>query len=99
MTPTLPPLPEFSHPPVSEMVLGLQFERLEKLGVVHLGLAWQEFRHRYPRVEQHAPLPPTFERFDVRASRPSRINLELTPGQLLPRLWFLAENGRQLLQV
>ncbi|MFN8575140.1 MAG: TIGR04255 family protein [Gemmatimonadaceae bacterium] len=99
MTSPLSPLPEYTQPPVSEMVLGVQFEPPEKLGVVHLGLAWQEFRNRYPRVEQQPPLPPAFERFDLRPPRPVRINLELVTGQLLPRLWFITEDGRRLLQV
>lgn len=81
------------------MVLGVQFEPLEKLRHVHLGLLWQEFRERYPLVQEHPPLSASFERFGDERKRPSRIEVELAVEPIIPRLWFISGNGRRLVQV
>lgn len=91
------PLPEYSSPPVAEVVLALAFEELVGFSAGHLGLLWDRFRTSYPRVEDHPPLD---------------LHVEIDPGgdqmqkppsiefltKLRVRCWFLNPDGTQLIQ-
>ena len=48
MTSRSPDLPDFGNPPVTEVVLGVQFGTLDRLLAPHLGLVWTEFRDQFP---------------------------------------------------
>ena len=100
MTAPGPALPQFSAPPVSEVVLGVQFEPLEKLRTPQLGLAWQRFRDRFPTVEEKAPLDPMID--EVGGAAPPfavRIQLEPVDAPPAPRLWFISNDNTRLLQL
>jgi uncharacterized protein (TIGR04255 family) len=62
-----------------------------------LGLLWERYRARYPRVEQQPPLSPIREQFE---SKPLSISFSLEGGVFpMPRLWFLNAHGTRLIQV
>ncbi len=90
-------LPEFRKPPLAETVLSLQFEPLPGLTTAHVGLLWEWFRQQFPVIEEHAPLPPVFEKF----GHPSPLQVEVTFDERppVPRVWFLNEAGSELIQV
>lgn len=92
------PLPAFSAPPVTEVVVSVQFDTLPKLAIPQLGLLWQRFRPQYPRTEQHPPLAPIVERLGVRGVM-NQVRFEFLDGGPGVRLWFLNEQGDQLVQV
>ena len=93
------PLPEFDSPPVTEVALSVQFEKLDSLGVPQLGYVWQMFRDRFPQTEGKPPLEPTFEQFGPHPGRPPSVRLQLMETLPQPRLWFLNESGTELVQV
>ena len=66
---------------------------------VHLGLLWQEFRDRYPRVEEQSPLHPTFETFPGTDQPAMNVRFEVLDVPPVPRVWFLDESGARLIQV
>src|SRR4051812_7153289 len=90
-------LPDFRKPPVAETVLSLQFDPIERLTTVHVGLLWQQFRDQFPLIEEHPPLRPTFEKFEP----PSPVQVEVTVEDKLPapRVWFLNRPKSELIQV
>ena len=91
-------LPSFSDPPVTEVVVSVQFDPLPALDVVRLGLMWERFQNKYPAVAQKAPLAPVIERLGVR--RPiDHVQIEFQQELVVPRLWFVSEQGNDLLQV
>lgn len=92
-------LPEFERPPLVEVVLGVQFEPLERLRVVHLGLLWQDFRDRFPRTEEQVPLEPAVELFG--ATRPTQPLVRFTVRERppVPRVWLLSHSGTELIQI
>jgi uncharacterized protein (TIGR04255 family) len=92
--------PEFDHPPVIEVALSVQFKRLEHLRSAHLGSFWAKFQHRFPRTEDHAPLEPSFEKFDQSRNQP-KLGVEVRAFDVppLPRAWFLNEGGTELIQI
>ncbi|MFO7907046.1 MAG: TIGR04255 family protein [Planctomycetota bacterium] len=92
------PLPEFQKPPVTEVVLGVQFEKLRSLQTPQLGYVWHSFRERFPQTEEQAPLDTVIERFGPQKDRRST-RLELSSVPPCPRLWFLNKSGTELVQV
>lgn len=91
-------LPSYQNPPVVEVVASIQFEPLPNLNVAYLGLLWQRFRKTFPKVEQKPPIAPVVERLGVRAPL-NQIQLQLSDGIDVPRLWFVNDAGDELVQV
>ena len=92
-------LPEFSDPPVVEVALSVQFDPLLSLHAPQLGLLWQGLRDRFPRIEEHPPLEPVVETFGTLPTGESRVRVEVMQRLPVPRVWFLNEQGTELIQV
>lgn len=92
------PLPDFTNPPVIETVLSVQFEPISNLQVPQIGILWERFRESYPYTEQHPPLDPSFEYFDVKPTK-ARAKLEVLNSFPVPRCWFLNESRSELVQI
>ncbi|MFL6799244.1 MAG: TIGR04255 family protein [Xanthobacteraceae bacterium] len=92
-------LPDFERPPVTEVILSLQFGALEKLKSYHIGLLWTLFRNEYPNISEQSTIEPVFETFGKVASDGLSVRLEqfLTPP--LPRYWLEKNGEPDLLQV
>jgi len=90
-------LPDFRKPPVAETVLSLQFEPLGQLTAAHLGLLWQRFRSELPEVEEHPPLRPVIEKFELPS--PAQVDVTIEEKLPVPRLWFLNAPKTELIQV
>ncbi|MDP6557885.1 MAG: TIGR04255 family protein [Pirellulaceae bacterium] len=91
------PLPEFENPPVVEVALSVQFDRLD-VTTVQLGTVWQRFRDRFARVEEKLELDAAFERFGPPEKKVPGVRFEVG-GLPTPRLWFIDESGSELVQV
>lgn len=91
-------LPDFESPPVVEVVLGVQFDRIADFQTIHAGRLWEIFRADFPLVQEQAPLPTSVETFGTKPETNS-LTLELVSGpQPFPRLWFLRNDQTQLVQ-
>jgi uncharacterized protein (TIGR04255 family) len=90
-------LPEYRHPPVKEVVLGVHFDALSRLGGPHIGLLWQEFRSLYGKVEEASPLVFHVERFGLGVP-PDPPRIELIDS-ISPRIWLVNESETELLQI
>ena len=92
-------LPDFEDPPVTEVALAVQFESLTALRTPQVGLLWNDFRVRFPQIEEHAPLDPIVERFGEVKPPKVGVRLEMMQKPPVPRCWFLNENGTELIQI
>jgi uncharacterized protein (TIGR04255 family) len=90
-------LPEYDKPPVTEVVLGVQFRELEGLRTAHTGLYWQTIRKDYPQILDQVPLSPVLELFDEPV--PPGPSVRFAPLPPLRRCWFLDASGNRLVQV
>jgi len=89
----------FGAPPVTEVALSIQFSSLPGLRLPETLLFWSEvLRDRFPRVEEHPTLPPTFETFDATPVQPE-IRVEMLHGVPPRRMWFINDAGTELLQI
>ena len=83
----------FDSPPVNEVVIATFFDPPPAdLRNEHIGLFWGEIRDRFPVVQQRRPtaIPDSLTR-DAGMDNP-----EIFP---MPRYWFVAEDGINLIQV
>lgn len=82
--------PTFATPPIIELVLGVQFSKLERLTAGHYGLFWKSLGSDWPESSDRLPLEDQFELFDA------------SPGSRLPvfqlRLEPLASPGRLMIE-
>lgn len=91
-------LPEFAHPPVIEVVMGVQFQRLDRMLAPHIGKFWQLVEGDYPRCSENPPIIEQVEDF----SRPGIIHphrLEFSSSPDLPRVFLEDVSGQWLLQL
>ena len=91
-------LPDFSRPPVVEVVLSVQFEPLEALRSAHVGLLWSQFREGFPKLEEHGQIAHAVETFDEKHPAP-KVKLKVADTPSVSRSWFLNEDQTELIQV
>jgi uncharacterized protein (TIGR04255 family) len=91
-------LPDFTNPPLNEVVLSIQFAPLVGLKSVHIGLFWERVRSEYPNVTEQAPIQAAFETFGIPAPVPA-LQIETLMNLPLPRYWFERPNAPDLLQI
>ncbi len=89
-------LPEFTRPPLVEVVVSVQFESLKGYQQVWARPIWELFKDRFGTVQEQLPLPPTFETFG--APVPPVINFDFIQKPIQTRLWFLNHDQTELLQ-
>jgi uncharacterized protein (TIGR04255 family) len=91
-------LPEFDDPPVTEVVLAVQFEPLEELHSIHLGGIWSEFRDNFPGFQEHPPLERITEIFGAQITRRPGVRFEVMERPPFPRVWFISQDETHLIQ-
>jgi len=92
-------LPEFEHPPVVEVALGVQFEPVPKLDGPWIARFWfEEAQERFPQWIEAPALPPTIEWFGI-PGQPRGVMFRLGPGAFANRAVFQDEPQTGLLQL
>lgn len=92
-------LPDFARPPLTEVAIGVQFDSIANFLSPHLGLIWQRFRDEFPLLEEHPPLPPSFETFGPNPQFMPAINFQVLTGIQTPRAFFVDATRTRLLQI
>lgn len=90
-------LPDYSSPPLDEVVLGIQFVPAQGYQQIRAGEVWALYKSDFPHVEECPPIPPSFETFGVPPGGPF-FNFGLVSGALHDRFWFLSPEKSQLIQ-
>jgi uncharacterized protein (TIGR04255 family) len=98
----MPHEPRFSlsRPPLVEVVVGVQFNSLARLGAGRLGAFWREIADEWPVVDDAPALPPQFEQFGDENALPffPDLRFHLVPK---PELRLQARNnaGDRMVQI
>ena len=92
------PLPDYTRPPVIEVVYGLQFAPLLDLRTPLIGVLWQRIMQEYPKYKEMPVLAPVSERFDQFVPT-EQASVELLDRPPLPRLFFLDASENWVMQV
>jgi uncharacterized protein (TIGR04255 family) len=68
--------------------------------VGHLGLIWERFKAKFPRVQQQMTLPHTIERKGAQSPPFGMPTITLmAAANQIPRLWMISEDDSELVQV
>ncbi len=89
-------LPDFSDPPLNEVVLGVQFAQPKGYHQLLAGDVWNLFREVYPVPQELQAIPPAFEMFGL--PQPGIGAFSFTTGAVHDRFWFKKLNGDELIQ-
>ncbi len=89
-------LPDFRDPPLSEVVLGVQFSPATGYSQIRAGEVWALFKSAFPEIEEQPALPPSFEVFGL--PQAAQMNLGFITGPSHDRFWFLAPSREELIQ-
>lgn len=90
-----PSSPSFDAPPVSEAVLGIEFDPIDELGAIRLAqIASLWSPSSYPKIKEVPGIPPLPQTGDV---PPPAFALHMGPTP--PRLWLLSDDESDLLQL
>lgn len=90
-------LPDFSDPPLVEVVLGVQFAPVPRYASVHSKGVWELFKNEFPKIAEHSILEPQFETFGG-ANVQSGPRIQLSGAPIGSRLWFVSSDENNLLQ-
>jgi len=87
-------LPDFANPPVIEVACGVQFRPIAGLRGMALAPLYNQWRERFPTVQEQPPLPP------MEASTVGGPGVQIFLGNSPDvRLWFIDESGREVIQI
>ena len=92
-------LPKYRRPPLVEVVLGVQFEKLKEWNSLDACGIRDVFRSEFPNYEEHPPLEPRFETFGGLRPTAPKLSLKLAPQVIKPRLWLTSSDGSHLVQI
>jgi uncharacterized protein (TIGR04255 family) len=91
-------LPSFEHPPVSEVALSVQFDKLPSLRAFQLAALWKHFSEQFPKVEEHPPLLPVVEQLKL-GPQTGRIEFSMVNLPNVSRYFFITKAGNELIQI
>ena len=89
--------PNYTKPPVSETILGVQFDWLPLLMNAHLGAFWRSLGEDWPNPTDAPALDPQFERFGEPNWQPIRLQLKLADSSF--RMQIKNAAGNRMIQV
>jgi len=81
-------LPDYSKPPLAEVVMGVKFRPLPGIKVPHYGLFWGNVKNEFPTC-QNAPVLGDLAGLEENE----------TGGLPIPRVWLINEGGDYLIQL
>jgi uncharacterized protein (TIGR04255 family) len=90
-------LPDYTDPPLSEVVLGVQFAPAAGYRQILAGDVWKLFKRNFPTVEEVMPLAPIFETFGPLPSS-GMLNVNIMGRPQHNRFWFLTDRKDELIQ-
>lgn len=90
-------LPDYSNPPLDEVVVGVQFDPPPMYTSVLAQDVWKLFSDEFPKVQELPRLSPQFEVFGRQGGRTGP-QFEFGHGPIRGRLWFVSQNDSHLIQ-
>ena len=87
-------LPEFTKPPITEVVSSITFNKLSSFLSPHVGQLWERYRSDFPDCRDLPPLAVVIESPDPAGLR----SFEYSDVPPLPRSWFISRDQTNLIQ-
>ncbi|HXY56975.1 MAG TPA: TIGR04255 family protein [Methylocystis sp.] len=90
-------LPDYTNPPLTEVVLGVQFAPATGYQQIRAGEVWRLYQSEFPFVEEQQPLAPAFESFGL-PFQANAVAFGLVAGAVHDRFWFVSRERDELIQ-
>ena len=90
-------LPNFSNPPLDEVVLGVQFDPCPNYSSIFAKDVWELYCEEFPSTAEHQALSPQFEVFGGHNPQ-SGFQVNFGQAPVRSRLWFISKEQNHLLQ-
>lgn len=90
-------LPDFTDPPLDEVVVGVQFAPVPSYASVDVRDVWELYKTEFPKVQEQPLLHPQFETFGGANLQPS-FQFQVGSPPVGSRLWFISDQENHLLQ-
>lgn len=90
-------LPDFTDPPLDEVVLGVQFAPIPSYSSVFARDVWGLFKKEFPKVQEQLLLDPQFETFGGANIQPD-FRFQVSAPPIGSRLWFVSKEENHLVQ-
>lgn len=91
-------LPKFDKPPVTEMVIGVEFSDLSNWNIPHFGLFWGQIRSEYQHCSVNPPLDSLIEKFGAQGRQELSLKFPVM-GPPDVRCWYFDKSLTWLIQV
>lgn len=91
-------LPDFAHPPLNEVVMGVQFAPVSGFKSIHIRDVWDLYRDEFPTVQDQPLLQPTFETFGGMPPFGFQPFFMGGPPGGVGRVWFVSKAENHLIQ-
>lgn len=90
-------LPDYTDPPLSEVVLGVQFQPPVGYQQIYAHEVWHLYSDDFPTVQEMPPLQPSFETFGI-SSFTVMPPFNFVTNAMHNRFWFVNQNADELIQ-
>ncbi len=90
-------LPNFTNPPLDEVVLGVQFAHVPDYSSLDSHGIWELFKGDFPKKQEQPLLEPKFETFGGANIQPG-VQFQVGGPPVGSRFWFLSDDENHLLQ-
>ena len=90
-------LPSFDCPPLTEVVVSVQFDQQSNLKIPQIGLLWSRFKKHFPKTEHLPPLEQVVERFDTNYKPSAQISVSTVPP--IARCCFISDDESESIQI
>lgn len=91
-------LVNFKHPPLIEVVIGIQFREIVGYDSRSVGMIYDCLKTDYPEYSEHPKILPSFEKFGIESGViKSSFRFETPTGEV-PRIWMSSPDGSLLVQ-
>lgn len=90
-------LPDFTNPPLDEVVLGVQFAPVQSYASVDARDVWGLFKSEFPKIQEQSLLQPQFELFGGANLQPN-FQFQVGAAPVGSRLWFVSAEENHLFQ-
>lgn len=92
--------PTFKNPPIEELVLGVQFLKVERMTSAHFGRFWDMLGDEWTKTLDRPPIEDQFETFESRAgTSPAGFQFRLEPVNAPGRMMYVHRQDDRLIQL
>ena len=89
----------FNNPPLKEVSFSIQFEPISSFHIGFIGLLWDKYRDRYPKVETAEEATQQIEKFGIISRKQPPFPFKFIEETPVPRTLFVSADAQHVIQI